>query len=496
MMKRILFLICILTSINLNAQTGIGTTSPDASAKLEVYSTTKGFLPPRMTSTQRGAIASPAVGLMVYQTDGTSGLYFYNGSAWIYIINGTTNVVSVVNGGTGTTTATGTGSVVLSNTPTLLTPNLGVASATSINKVSISTPANNATITIADGKTLTANNSLAFSGTDATIITFPSANATVAGLNIAQTFTQAQTFSNTVNISNLVVPTIIGGTGTAQSLIYRPTSGNGTTGADHIFQVGNNGGTEAMRILNNGNVGIGTGAPTSKLNISGGGVRIFNGFPNNSTVRPSINTLSIGNYEIRGVGGAGAAIQADGGDDGFLRLSAGGGNASSTQSYIDLSGYSGLSDMDKNIVIGTSGTERMRINSTGNVGIGTSAPSVMLHVNGDIIANSIAGSSDIRFKQNVRSVVNALDKVKALRGVYFNWNQKAFPNNNFGAQDELGFIAQEVEKVVPEIVTKDKTNEAYRSVKYDKLVALLVEAIKEQQKQIDSLKVAIKTLKK
>ena len=56
MMKRILFLICILTSINLNAQTGIGTTSPDASAKLEVYSTTKGFLPPRMTSTQGGQL--------------------------------------------------------------------------------------------------------------------------------------------------------------------------------------------------------------------------------------------------------------------------------------------------------------------------------------------------------------------------------------------------------------------------------------------------------
>jgi hypothetical protein len=134
----------------------------------------------------------------------------------------------------------------------------------------------------------------------------------------------------------------------------------------------------------------------------------------------------------------------------------------------------------------------LAILENGNIGMGMVTPSVRLQVSGDIIANSIAGSSDLRFKKNIRPVVNALDKVKALRGVYFNWDQQNFPDKNFGEQDELGFIAQEVEKVVPEIVTKEKTKEAYRSVKYDKLVALLVEAIKEQQKQIDSLKIQVK----
>jgi len=132
----------------------------------------------------------------------------------------------------------------------------------------------------------------------------------------------------------------------------------------------------------------------------------------------------------------------------------------------------------------------------GNVGIGTTSPTTKLYVNGDITANSVAGTSDIRFKTNIHTVTNALDKVKALRGVYFNWNQKAFPEKEFGAQNELGFVAQEVEKVVPEIVTKDKTKEEYRSVKYDKLVALLVEAVKEQQKQIDSLSTQVKILKR
>lgn len=245
---------------------------------------------------------------------------------------------------------------------------------------------------------------------------------------------------------------------------------------------------------NGGNVGIGTNNPTAKLNIVGGGIRIFNGFPNNSTTRPVLNTLNIGNYEIRGVGGGGGATQADGSDDGFLRLSAGGGTSTSTQSSIDLTGYSNVADMLNNIVMRTAGTERLRIDNVGNVGIGTSSPTVKLQVSGDIIANSIGGSSDFRFKINIRPVTNALDKIKALRGVYFNWNQNEFPDRQFGSNVEVGFIAQEVEKIIPEIVTKDKTKEEYRSVKYDKLVALLVEAIKEQQKQIDSLTIKVNNL--
>jgi hypothetical protein len=241
-------------------------------------------------------------------------------------------------------------------------------------------------------------------------------------------------------------------------------------------------------------VGIGTNNPTAKLNIVGGGIRIFNGFANNSTSRPAINTSTVGNYEIRGVGGGGGATQADGGDDGFLRLSAGGGNSASAQSSIDITGYSNVADMLNNIVMRTAGTERLRIDNVGNVGIGTSSPTVKLQVSGDIIANSIGGSSDLRFKTNIRPVTNALDKIKALRGVYFNWNQNEFPDRQFGSNVELGFIAQEVEKIIPEIVTKDKTNEEYRSVKYDKLVALLVEAIKEQQKQIDSLTIKVNNL--
>jgi hypothetical protein len=66
------------------SQVGIGTSTPAATAALELSATDKGFLPPRMTEVQRTAISSPAAGLMVYQTDGTTGLYVYSGSKWLH----------------------------------------------------------------------------------------------------------------------------------------------------------------------------------------------------------------------------------------------------------------------------------------------------------------------------------------------------------------------------------------------------------------------------
>lgn len=110
------------------------------------------------------------------------------------IINGTTGTLSVVRGGTGSTSSTGTGSVVLATSPTLTTPVLGVATATSVNKVAFTAPATSATITIVDGKTLTVNHSLTLAGTDSTTMTFPSTSAVIARTDAAQTFAGNQTF--------------------------------------------------------------------------------------------------------------------------------------------------------------------------------------------------------------------------------------------------------------------------------------------------------------
>lgn len=117
-------------------------------------------------------------------------------STGLPIIVGTTGTLSVARGGTGVTSSTGTGNTVLSNAPTLVAPVLGVATATTLNKVAITAPATSATLTILNTKTLTVNNTLTLAGTDSTTLTFPSTNATIARTDAAQTFTGNQTFSN------------------------------------------------------------------------------------------------------------------------------------------------------------------------------------------------------------------------------------------------------------------------------------------------------------
>lgn len=96
-------------------------------------------------------------------------------------------------GGVIPTGSTGTGRLVFDNTPTLITPILGVASVTSINKVVITAPATAATLTILNNKTLTVNNILTLAGTDSTVMTFPATSATIARTDAANTFTGHQT---------------------------------------------------------------------------------------------------------------------------------------------------------------------------------------------------------------------------------------------------------------------------------------------------------------
>ena len=71
--------------------------SPHGSAMLDVSSTTKGFLPPRMTAAQKAAISAPAAGLLIYQTDATAGFYYYNGAAWVAIPSGGGSDISFIN---------------------------------------------------------------------------------------------------------------------------------------------------------------------------------------------------------------------------------------------------------------------------------------------------------------------------------------------------------------------------------------------------------------
>jgi hypothetical protein len=98
---------------------------------------------------------------------------------------------------------------------------------------------------------------------------------------------------------------------------------------------------------------------------------------------------------------------------------------------------------------------------------------------GNVTALDLIASSDRRLKQNIVTIDSALEKVLKLRGVYFNRLNSEKRN--------LGVIAQEVEDVLPEVVFTDETSEQMKSVAYGNIVALLIEALKEQQEQIDKL---------
>lgn len=133
---------------------------------------------------------------------------------------------------------------------------------------------------------------------------------------------------------------------------------------------------------------------------------------------------------------------------------------------------------------------RMEILSDGNVGIGIT-PTARLHVSGDalvtgsITANGHFYPSDQRLKTNIVPIPHPLSTLQQINGVSFNWKKDG--------HKDIGLTAQDIEKVLPELVATDK--QGMKSVKYGNLVGLLVEAVKEQQQQISTLQHEIDNLR-
>ncbi|KDO23237.1 hypothetical protein SPRG_22275 [Saprolegnia parasitica CBS 223.65] len=116
-----------------------------------------------------------------------------------------------------------------------------------------------------------------------------------------------------------------------------------------------------------------------------------------------------------------------------------------------------------------------------------------LTVDGQVMGSgSYVDSSDARFKTNVSTLVNALPRLQQLRGVTYDYKTDAFPKKHFSTRSEIGFIAQEIEAVVPEVVTTDA--DGFKYVAYARIVPLAVEAIKEQAATIEALTDAVRTL--
>jgi hypothetical protein len=147
---------------------------------------------------------------------------------------------------------------------------------------------------------------------------------------------------------------------------------------------------------------------------------------------------------------------------------------------------------------GGSSTTHIRVLSGGDVGIGIS-PSYKLDVNGSCHATCFPTSSDIRFKKKITPLENSLEKIKKLQGVKYEWNE--FVNSVRDGYKLnipiIGLIAQDVEKVIPEIIDfwklSDDCQDA-RSIDYPRLIPFLIEAIKEQQIIIENQNQKIENL--
>tara|TARA_R100001082_G_C4364954_1_gene161402 strand:+ start:37 stop:1341 length:1305 start_codon:yes stop_codon:yes gene_type:complete len=172
--------------------------------------------------------------------------------------------------------------------------------------------------------------------------------------------------------------------------------------------------------------------------------------------------------------------------------------ANISTSDIDNGSAIGIGDTNSpGVALGRSGNSFMLYNTGGDhnfqtgdvvvtagaLGVGTSTLGTagLIRATNDVVAFY---SSDERLKDNLIKIGNPLDKISQLNGYEFDWivNQEIHPNEGH----DVGVIAQEVEKVIPEIV--ETRESGYKAVKYEKIVPLLIEAIKEQQVQIDELK--------
>ncbi|MEO6541821.1 MAG: tail fiber domain-containing protein [Ferruginibacter sp.] len=399
-------LFCQSFSINTDGSTA------HPSAMLDVKSINKGLLTPRMTTAQRTAIVTPATGLQVYDTD-LNLLYFFNGSSWASL-------------GASTNFWTLSGGNIYNNTGT----NVGIGTTT-------------------PGDKLEVNGNIRLTNT-ATILAGPSSTGSA--------------YSVTLRAGDPFVP--VGGSGGSVNITATNNMPSGGSGYSNLGPSGNINLTSGSGYNTaGGNINI-TAGQTSCWSLTGNSHSDVNIQGGANLVAADASSIA-----VQGGGTVGVGCPTANANGGNLILRSGIGTGSGTQGNIQL--------------------------LNGNVGIGTSAPSSKLEVcgnvrvigtivaSGSITTSAISCPSDLRYKRNITPISNPLEKIMQVNGVNYYWKKADFPNMNFNDKIQVGFIAQDLEKIFPEMVFTDEAG--YRSVDYSRLTPVLVETIKEQQKQIDTI---------
>ena len=432
-MKHLLTAILLIVNVCAHAQVGIGITTPAASAQLDISSTTKGLLVPRMTATQKAAVSSPATGLLIYQTDGTQGFYYYDGALW-NLLTITTNAVPY----TGATD----------------TVNLGAYDLI-VNGITVGKGAGN-------GSSNTAT------GLDALKSNTTGAENTANGYN--------SLYSNTTGIKN---------TASGLTALYSNTTGSNNSAFGYL----------ALHSNISGYHNVAVGSASLYYNITGNNNTASGYYALHSNTTGSYNT-TYGSYALH-YNTDGSNNTASGSDALFSNTLGNNNTAIGKQAgYNIITGSNNTAIGQQAGYDITTGSNNTAIGYNAQVPSPTSDNQVRIGNSSVTYAGvQVAWSltSDKRWKSDIKQSALGLDFIKSLNPVSYvrNNDEKKKTEYGFVAQ-ELETALNKAGAANNSIISKDDAG--MYSVRYNDLLAPIVKAIQEQQAQIDEQQILINKL--
>ncbi len=233
------------------------------------------------------------------------------------------------------------------------------------------------------------------------------------------------------------------------------------------------GGTSRFLVAAGGNVGVGETVPSHKLDVLHSG---STGILVKSTASFSVLDIDAfsGDAAIRFLNNGTSSwnIRNQPGTDHFQFFELGGGGE-----RMRIENSTG-----KVVMTGSDPTDQLEV--LGNVRVGTGTTGCVHDADATVIAGTC--SSDLRFKRDVTPFPSTLERLVQLRPVHFYWRSSEFADKRFGTRQSWGLVAQDVEEVLPELVTFDQ--QGYRAVNYSKLPLLTIQAVKDLKVENDALK--------
>jgi hypothetical protein len=453
--------------------------------------------------------------ITVKNTTGTGIAVPAGKTMWVYndgtnVVNAVTHLTSltlgaalpVTSGGTGVTTSTGSGNVVLSTSPTLTTPLLGTPTSGNLaNCTGVSLTAGvSGTLPVANGGTGVATST---GSGNVVLSTSPTLVTPILGTPTSGNLSNCTGVSLTAGVSG-TLPVANGGTG----LTATPSNGQ--------IDIGNGTGFTRAAITAGSGVSVTNGAGTITIAATGSG-----GTVTSVATSGSVNgiTLTGGTITSTGtitLGGTLSGVSLTSQVSGTLPVANGGTGVATISGLVYGNGTSPMSAASAAQVVAvigatavtnaTNATNASSVpysgltgavptwnqNTTGNAATATTATTATtanaLNVSNSYTAVDFTATSDMRLKDVSGPITDALNKVDALNGFYYRNNDKARWLGQVGKNQQVGLSAQDLQEVLPEAVSQWSIDPEYLVVAYDRVIPLLVEAIKELRAEVKALK--------